>query len=79
MANSLKREIKEGERVVVTDDYSDPTNVFVCQRGRGMKPYLMGSRISGHWESDETSDVIDGYLIDPEKTAALPPLGNSVT
>ena len=70
--NALNREIKEGERVVMSSEaYNDPTGVFVCKTGYGMKPYLMGASIQGHWESDNEEDAVSGVWIDVEKTNAL--------
>lgn len=77
MANSLNREIKQGERVVVSASLFKSPNVpveertFICETGFGMKPYLSGKKIIGKWADGAGHDSIPGDWIDVNETNEL--------
>lgn len=77
MANSLNREIKEGERVVVSASIFETPNLpvedrtFICESGYGMKPYTMGTKIMGRWKKEGTNAAIPAQWIDCTETDLL--------
>lgn len=74
MANSLNRDIREGEAVVMNgNDYLGNLvqRVFICKGGFGMLSETSGSKIRGHWLFDMMEDVVRGQEIDAEATAQM--------
>lgn len=79
MANTLDRDIKENEKIIVKKSVLKPeyqklsSRVFVCQSGFGMSNELAGRTIYGYWlDKPEDNEImpmmISGYEIDVEET-----------
>lgn len=67
MANALKRNIAEGEVVIVSSKYYRGTAAereFVCRAGFGMKAFTSGEKIFGDWKDGTGQDSILGSYID---------------
>jgi len=77
MSNSLDREIKSGEEVIVKASamtsqkpelQAIEQRVFVCHGGFGMLPHTLGTKVYGHYKIDGVEDFIRGYDIDVKET-----------
>jgi hypothetical protein len=77
MANSLNREIKKGEEVVVKasrlkQGLTLEQRIFVCNGlGFGVSPDTMGHTVYGYWKDGSGEDRIEGDSIDAKETAKL--------
>lgn len=72
MANSLGREIKEGEIVIldkryISTDYWEDRRVEV-RGGFGMRGFTHGSALSVKWLSDGEEARAEGWMVDPVET-----------
>lgn len=78
MSNSLTRDIKKGEVVILrTALFRAPLpphgRAFICEGGFGMLQATSGERIAGRWldgSGDAAGEMICGSWIDPAETAA---------
>ena len=74
MANSLNRNIKPNQKVIVKFSlYGGTKNqrTFRCESGFGMSQNTFGTSIFGKWISDNQNGTINGYDIDRQETDAL--------
>ncbi len=73
--NSLQRDIRPGEVVIVSAYYAPPEQQadrrFKCYAGAGLDAKSFGRRIVGRWLGTQLPDSIVGAWIDPTETAAL--------
>lgn len=73
--NSLKREIQEGEVVVIKASVLRPEfqaldeRLFVCKHGYGMSHETRGTAIWGAYLKDADECRHEGTEIDPDETA----------
>lgn len=76
MANSLDRDIEEGEVVVIAAKYMKPEykelkhRLFVAIGGFGMNGDTMGNAVFGHTLGETDNFRIEGYMLDPKETKA---------
>lgn len=72
--NSLKREIKRNEVVVLKAETMRPefrdleNRLFVCLTGFGMSDITSGTAVHGKFLADAEEARFEGYEIDPEET-----------
>lgn len=75
MANSLHREIRIGEIVILNPDHVLPAfkkdTRFQCKNGFGLKHWTNGSGIFGMWLSDSEQCKMSGWDIDSRRTDAF--------
>jgi len=71
--NSLKRKIKGGEEIVLsndifTEEYTTLERTFIVESGKGCDPNEKGTEIFGYWSLGNQPDVVPGDKIDAEET-----------
>ena len=74
MANSLGRDIKSGEAVVMSAEHyvgNREQRVFICQNGFGMLDETRGGKIFGYWLFDNEEDQVRGEEISKEETQQM--------
>lgn len=76
MANSLHRDIEQGEVVVLDVKYflseyqALEQRAVKCVGGFGMSSYTMGNGLYGEFLSDGEKCRFEGYMINPKETKA---------
>jgi DnaJ-class molecular chaperone len=68
LSNTLNRDIKKGEIVVMQGAQPLYHRAFVCETGFGMNDKTTGGSIGGYWLNGTGRDAVRGEQIDPRAT-----------